>query len=279
MFKRKKLLIALLMAIIGVPLFLYDQNNRLVVTEFELEGLDKSHFGELKMVHLSDLHSKSFGSKQSKLLKKVEELQPDLIFVTGDLIDAKKAESEAPLHLMEGLVELAPVYFVTGNHEWWSGDFEQLEKKMEQMGVEVLRNDYKTVQLKKGQLNIMGIDDPAIQSNQSEEITTEQHLNVIFENELIEGENYTILLVHRPEFFSLYQGYDVDLILSGHAHGGQIGLPNNRGLVAPNQGLFPEYVKGMYEEKGSKMIVHRGLGNSIIPQRLFNRPEIILLNN
>ncbi|KGA97660.1 phosphoesterase [Alkalihalobacillus alcalophilus ATCC 27647 = CGMCC 1.3604] len=267
------------MAIIGVPLFLSDQNNRLVVTEFELEGLDQSHFGELKIVHLSDLHSKSFGSKQRKLLNRVEELQPDLIVVTGDLIDAKKAESEAPLHLMEGLVELAPVYFVTGNHEWWSGDFGQLEMNLEQIGVEVMRNDYKTVHLKKGQLNIVGIDDPAIQSNQSEEITTEQHLSVIFENELIEAENYTILLAHRPEFFALYQEYDVDLILSGHAHGGQIGLPNNGGLIAPNQGLFPEYVKGMYTGKSSKMIVHRGLGNSIIPQRLFNRPEIILLRN
>ncbi|KMK75525.1 metallophosphoesterase [Alkalihalobacillus pseudalcaliphilus] len=273
--RRIKWFIGVLIAVLVGALFFHDQNNRIVVTEHEID-LDIQHGQELAVVHLSDLHSKGFGTQQQKLLTKVSAEKPDLIFMTGDLIDAKKADSKEPLELMRGLVQLAPVYFVTGNHEWWSGEYGQLEQALDQLGVVVLRNESMNVTVHEREFTLIGIDDPAM-LNQEEEQTV-----VEFMQQAMDGNNaetdFTLLLAHRPDFFYLYQEFDIDLVLSGHAHGGQIGLPYNGGLVAPNQGFFPKYVKGAYEEDETIMIVHRGLGNSIIPQRLFNQPEVIRIS-
>lgn len=259
--KKRMLIISLL---IGICLFFsFYQNNSLTTSTFTLSS---PKIGDsLKIVQLSDLHSKQFGKNQKRLVNRVKQLDPDFIVFTGDLVDSKKYDEQKSMTLMEKLVELAPTYYVTGNHESWSGKFPSLEEKLEQTGVQVLRNEQTLFHIGGETINIMGVDDPAFLSG-------EQELSRIVDS-LSQEEHFNLLLSHRPELFSLYE--NIDLVLTGHAHGGQVRLPFIGGIIAPDQGFMPKYTAGMYKNKETVMIVNRGLGNSIIPQRIFNRPEIV----
>ncbi|SFQ47653.1 metallophosphoesterase [Caldicoprobacter faecalis] len=191
-------------------------------------------------------------------------------------MDSRYYDVEPGLELMKQSVKIAPTYFVTGNHEWWSGEFNALEKALNENGIHVLRNTYARITKGGDEIYIIGIDDPASQAIYGEAMTTEKKIIQALKR-IKKFDAFKILLAHRPELFPLYSSYGFDLVLSGHAHGGQVRLPFIGGLVAPNQGLFPEYTSGEYKRGNSTMIVSRGLGNSIIPQRLFNRPEVIVL--
>lgn len=278
MLKRRKLYLLFLFGPIALIYFFYFQNNAIETTEYNVRFEDlPNSFDGYKIVQLSDLHSKLFGNDQDQLVKRVGEVAPDLIVFTGDLVDSDKYNEDNSLLLMKQLVDIAPVYFVTGNHEWWSGKFDLLEGKLEDTGVQVMRNTGVKINNGKDSIQIIGIDDPAkIDRNYSEEEITKEVLKSTLKD-IKEAEEFTILLAHRPELFSLYSQFDFDLVFSGHAHGGQFRIPIIGGLVAPNQGLFPEYSSGEYFLENTTMIVSRGLGNSIIPIRLFNRPEIVVL--
>lgn len=232
-------------------------------------------FHGYKIVQLSDLHSKSFGNDQRTLVKKVKKTKPDLIVFTGDLVDSERYDEKPSLILMEKLVQIAPVYFVTGNHEWWSGEFKTFEEKLNNIGVQVMRNEAKEITVGADKIQLIGIDDPAGEFY-DQRSTTERNIAIALAgNE--EKVDFQILLSHRPEMFSLYTEYEFDLVFSGHAHGGQFRIPFVGGLIAPDQGLFPNYTSGMYNSDNTTMIVNRGLGNSVIPVRLFNRPEVVVL--
>ncbi len=266
---------------IGVALllsFFYFQNNSIVTSEYTISSEKlPQNFNGYKIVQLSDLHSKSFGPDQRDLVKKVKRLEPDLIVFTGDLIDSDRFDEQPSLTLMERLVQVAPVYYVTGNHEWWSGKFDPLEENLKNIGVQVMRNRAEEIAIGTDKIQMIGIDDPVygVESN-VERAKTEE--SIIHSIEEIEREDYfQILLSHRPEMFSLYREYGFDVVFSGHAHGGQFRIPFVGGLIAPNQGLFPKYTAGKYESDNTTMIVNRGLGNSVIPIRIFNRPEIVVL--
>jgi uncharacterized protein len=247
--------------------FLHWQNNSIMKTEMTLryEKLP-AEFDGYKIIQLSDLHSKSFDPDQKAVSDKVRKAEPDIIFFTGDLVDSEDYDEKASLKLMEQLNLIAPVVFVTGNHEWWSERYSALEEQLIDNGITVLRNG--NLELKRGneKVTILGIDDPATGTS------IEDNLNSAFKGT---SDGFNILLAHRPELFPEYQKFPIDLIFSGHAHGGQFRLPLVGGMVAPNQGFLPRYDAGVFQAEGSTLIVNRGLGNSIIPQRLFNRPEII----
>jgi predicted MPP superfamily phosphohydrolase len=267
---RKKKWLIFTVIVLALVTFLYFENNAISITYLEVNSKKlPPSFSEYKIVQLSDLHSKSFGKDQKRLADKVKRLEPDVIVFTGDLVDSKRYNEGVSLALMEQLVQLAPVYYVTGNHEWWSGRYTSLEDKLIQLGVKVLRNTHETITKGSNEISIIGIDDPAI-SNENGIIERELQQTL----EKVEPESFKVLLSHRPEYFSIYSAYHIDLVFSGHAHGGQVRLPFIGGLVAPNQGAFPTYTAGKYENGQTVMVVNRGLGNSIIPQRLFNRPEI-----
>lgn len=253
------------------------QNNSLVATETTIHSVHiPSNFDDYKIVQLSDLHSKSFGDNQKALVQKVTQTNPDAIVFTGDLVDSKRYEEEASLMLMHELIQIAPVYFVTGNHEWWSGKFSTLEKKLSDLGVNVLRNASEEISIGNEKIYFVGIDDPAQASEHDEE-------KVIVEEAIVDSiqdlpeDTFKILLAHRPEMFALYSDYEFNIVLAGHAHGGQFRIPLIGGLVAPNQGFFPKYTAGKHTLENTSMIANRGLGNSIIPIRLFNRPEIVVV--
>ncbi|WHY79890.1 metallophosphoesterase [Neobacillus sp. WH10] len=267
--------------LIGMTLliyFFYFQNNSIVTSEYSIRS-DKlpQNFNGYKIVQLSDLHSKSFRNNQSNLVKRVKKEKPDLIVFTGDLIDSEKYDEKPSLILMGKLVQVAPVYYVTGNHEWWSGKFNSLEDKLNNIGVQVMRNSAEEITNGTDKIQIIGIDDPAnLKESYSEKATTEKNIINSLEG-LEEEDNFQILLAHRPEMFSLYCEYEFDVVFSGHAHGGQFRIPFIGGLIAPDQGLFPKYTSGKYNSLNTTLIVNRGLGNSIIPLRIFNRPEIVLV--
>lgn len=257
--------------------FFYFQNNSVVTSKFSIRS-DKlpQNFNGYKIVQLSDLHSKSFGDDQSKLVEKVKKAKPDLIVFTGDLIDSDRYDEKPSLILMEKLVQIAPVYYVTGNHEWWSGKLNSLEDKLTSIGVKVMRNEAKEIAIEDEVIQIIGIDDPANgMESYADRAATEENIKNAIE-EIEEGGNFQILLSHRPEIFSLYSEYDFDVVFSGHAHGGQFRIPFVGGIIAPDQGFFPKYTSGKYNSSNTTMIVNRGLGNSIIPLRIFNRPEIVI---
>lgn len=277
--KRKGLLWLLIavMLLSAAGIFIYFQNNALVTTEISHRSAElPKEFDEYKIVHLTDLHNKSFGSEQKKLIEKVENAAPDVIFFTGDLIDSETKDMRESLILMEQLVSLAPTYFVTGNHEWWSGNFEVLEEELKALEVRVLRNEAVEITEGKETIQLLGTDDPAHTeyTRSDEEIIQE---NIQEARADIEESRFKILLSHRPEVFSVYADYEFSLVFSGHAHGGQVRLPFFGALAAPQQGLFPAYTAGAYTENNTTMVVGRGLGNSVIPVRIFNRPEIIVM--
>ena len=278
---KKKTIIRWLSLLIGLALLLYFfhfQNNSIVTSEYTISSDKVPHnFNGFKIVQLSDLHSKSFGNDQSDLVNKVKKSQADLILFTGDLIDSNRYNEESSLILMEKLVEIAPVYYVTGNHEWWSGQFNTLEDQLKNIGVHVMRNTSEEMTIETDSIQMIGMDDPANgKESDGERSKIEENMTKSIEK-IKEDDDFQILLSHRPELLSLYSEYEFDVVFSGHAHGGQFRLPFVGGLIAPDQGLFPKYTSGKYKLDNTTMIVNRGLGNSIIPIRIFNRPEIVVV--
>ncbi len=233
-------------------------------------------FDGYRIAHVSDLHNTEIGKDNRKLISMLKEAQPDIIAITGDLIDSRKTKIDIAIKFAEEAVKIAPCYYITGNHEARVADYEYLKHVLEEIGVNVLEDEQ--VPLKKGdaEISLIGVDD---------QLFAEDYLlegsHGIMENKLEklvnEKGSYTILLSHRPELFDVYADYKVDLVLSGHTHGGQVILPFIGGLVAPKQGWFPEYDAGLFTENSTNMIVSRGIGNSIIPLRFNNRPEVILV--
>ena len=192
-----------------------------------------------------------------------------------DIIDSRSTDIAVAEEFITEVLKIAPVYYVTGNHESRVTSFDGLLSFMENAGVVVAEN--KSIRLYRGNasITVCGISDPNFTAGDFqgyEEAVVDTSLGKLTRNE-----DFTVLLSHHPEFFELYVQHGFELVLSGHAHGGQFRLPFVGGFIAPGQGLFPEYDSGLYREKGTSMIVSRGLGNSIIPLRFNNRPEIILI--
>ncbi len=258
--------------------FAFWQNNSIVITESEYAGSKiPKEFDGYVIAYISDLHNKEFGKNQNTLLKELEDTRPDIIVVTGDLIDRRKYNLIVAMRFIDGAVKIAPVYFVSGNHEAWSDKYPSIKKSLVDAGVHVLDDSMAELSAGTGTINILGLQDPDFLTSGYMEGTDisilSEHLNQWSSNQ-----EFQILLAHRPELFELYAENNIDLIFSGHAHGGQFRLPFIGGLVAPDQGLFPKYTSGSYTQNGSTMFVSRGLGNSIIPIRIFNRPEIVVVS-
>jgi predicted MPP superfamily phosphohydrolase len=256
-----------IVVILVIAAILYTGNKTIKTTEITVESNKiPASFNGLKIVQISDLHDATFGKHQSKLVKKVKDENPDLIFITGDLIDSNRYDLKNSLEVVEQIVSIAPIYYVTGNHEIATNDVDHIKKELSNLGVIVLSNNEQIIEKNGERIKIIGIEDPLS--------------GVSVEDALIKfkkTEDFTLVLSHRPETFQDYVDNRLDIVFSGHAHGGQFRIPGLGGLVAPGQGLFPKYTAGLYEEKDTKMIVSRGLGNSVIPFRVFNTPELVVV--
>lgn len=255
--------------------FLHDQNNRIVISRHAVKSNKlPSAFHGFKILHISDLHNKSFGKHQKNLLKKIHPLNVDIIVITGDLIDRRRTAFEPVLDLLEGLRHL-PVYFVPGNHEAWSSHYGQLKEHLYNKGVHVLENEALTLTRDNKHVFLYGLKDPGFYTKDDHGLKRSDRLHSTLKHWNPKG--FSILLSHRPEYFDVYASLGIDVSLSGHAHGGQIRFPFIGAILAPHQGFFPKYSAGMYQMNPSKLFLSRGLGNSLFPFRIFNQPELILL--
>ena len=233
-------------------------------------------FGGYRIAHVSDLHNAEMGKDNEKLLTMLREANPDMIAFTGDVIDSRNTDIEVALQFIREAVKIAPCYYVTGNHEARVNEYGELKAGMEAAGVTVLEDAKFEISIDGETIMLIGVNDPSYQTDYLFG-DTKTVMNTKLEELHTEQDRFTILLSHRPELFETYVDHDLDLVLSGHAHGGQFRLPFIGGLVAPNQGLFPEYDAGIYAEGNTNMLVSRGVGNSILPFRINNRPEVILI--
>lgn len=232
-------------------------------------------FNGFRIAQVSDLHNAEFGQNNEKLVDMLRSAQPDMIAITGDLIDSYNTDVTVALEFAKMAMEIAPCYYVTGNHESRVDQYFKLKEDLKALGVVVLENRRMELERQDERITLIGVNDPAFQTDYltgDAATATQSQLQ-----QLTDGENYTILLSHRPELLDVYAQSGVDLVLSGHAHGGQFRLPFIGGLVAPNQGLFPAYDEGLHTQGRTTMVVSRGLGNSIIPFRFNNRPEVVLI--
>ena len=232
-------------------------------------------FDGYRIAQVSDLHNAEFGGGNQRLLDMLREAEPDMIAITGDLIDSRKTNIAVALAFAEEAVRIAPCYYVSGNHEARVPEYRELKTGLEAAGVTVLDDARVEIEISGKSITIIGVNDPSFLADYltSDAAVMDRKLSELSS----EDASFTILLSHRPELFDTYAAHDMDLVLTGHAHGGQFRLPLIGGLIAPNQGLFPKYDDGLYSEGNTNMIVSRGLGNSIIPFRFNNRPEVVLI--
>ena len=233
-------------------------------------------FSGYRIAHISDLHNTEMGEGNEKLLNIIIDAKPDIIAITGDMIDSYNTNIDIALNFTREAVKIAPCFYVTGNHEARIPEYDTLITGLEEIGVIVLDNEKIELDESGESITLLGVKDPSFQTDyllgDSETIMADT-----LDNLMQEEDKYCILLSHRPELFHVYVDNNIDIVLSGHAHGGQFRIPFIGGIVAPNQGLFPKYDAGLFCEKETNMIVSRGIGNSIIPFRFNNPPEVIII--
>ena len=274
--KKRVILIVTVVLLVGLCGWTIWDNTALEINEYEIMS-DKipEAFSGFRIVQVSDLHNAEFGDGNEKLIELLSQTDPDMIVITGDLIDSRHTDIEIALEFARQAIKLAPVYYVSGNHEARVREYEDLKMGLTEAGVIVLEDQKIQITREGESISILGIDDPSFQEDYlfGDAVSVTSSVLSELQNE---SDVYTVLLAHRPELFETYVDAGVDLVFSGHAHGGQFRLPFIGGLVAPNQGFFPKYDAGLFSEGSTTMIVSRGVGNSIIPIRFNNRPEIIV---
>lgn len=254
-------------AAVAAAVFCYFQNNMLTVTNHEYASPKiGAALDGYKILQISDLHSKYFGAGQKRLLAAVAAQEPDIIVLTGDMVDSRSRDPGPALAFVKGAAAIAPVYYVTGNHEHRleAAEFAGLMRDIEEAGATVLENSTAEIAVGDESFLLIGLFDNSLTGGTLEELA-----------QGLDPGKLWALLAHQPQYIGHYAAAGADLVFAGHAHGGQIRLPLLGGLVAPGQGLFPKYTAGLYTYGQTTLAVSRGLGNSLFPLRLFNRPHIL----
>ena len=233
-------------------------------------------FDAYRIVQISDLHDAQIGENNEKLIAMTAETEPDCIVLTGDFVDSSRFHPELSLSVAESLVKIAPVYYVSGNHEAIlpDEDYQALTDGLRGLGVCVLEDESAELTRDGQSIRLIGLTDIGFHPGTLEE--KKDALRTAL-SALLPEDEFSVTLAHRPELMDVYTECGAPLVLSGHAHGGQIRLPGIGGLIAPGQGLFPKYTEGKYEENGTTLVVSRGIGNSVLPLRVNDRPQIVVV--
>lgn len=275
--KKKTIALAVIAVIVALVVWTVWGNTALQLNTYTVSSEElPSVFDGYRIAHVSDLHNAEMGDGNEKLLAMLREAEPDIIAITGDMIDSRNTNVAVALAFAVEAMLIAPCYYVTGNHEARVSEYEELKTGLEAVGVVVLDDERMELVLFSESITLLGVDDPSFYTD----YLFGDAATVVSSKlaELAPEENgFTVLLSHRPELFDTYVDSGMNLVLSGHAHGGQFRLPFVGGLVAPNQGFFPKYDSGIYTENDTNMLVSRGIGNSLFPFRFNNRPEVILI--
>ena len=272
-FRNNKKKLLKLLAVIAIVMIAATIWYEVPVTEHITISGEGKIGSPVRFALVTDLHSCYYGKDQSQLIRIIDKEKPDAILLSGDIFDDRLGQKNARIFI-EGVADRYPCFYVTGNHEFWSKKEDEMKEFLASKGVTVLEENARNISINGNDIDICGVDDPTYMT----ESEWEERLDGADKES--NSENYRILLSHRPEKVEAYKKYDFDLILCGHAHGGQWRIPfTKRGVAAPNQGLLPAYVDGLYDlDNGSEMIVSRGLARERMPYpRFFNHPEVVII--
>lgn len=272
--KNFKVIIILITFIIFIFIAFY---NGLVVRNYTVKTSKLLNDKSIRIVLVSDLHSHIYGKGQSKIANKIKAQNPDIIALAGDIAD-DKVPIEGTKLFLKAIKDIAPIYYVTGNHETWTGEVDKIKNVFRSFGVNVLENSYENININGIDLVIAGVDDPEITRFSRPQFNWHREILNAFSN-IDEVAGYKILLSHRPEEVDLYNSLPFDMVLSGHSHGGQVRIPFIlNGLLAPHQGFFPKYAGGLYQLESYTLIVSRGVSFNPWLPRVFNPPEIVVID-
>ena len=275
---RKTKFVAGIPVIVAFQLFflVFGLNQSLAVSYFTLES-DKID-GRIGLMLVTDLHSCDYGAGQEELLNIIYAENPDLILLAGDIFD-DELPPDNTIEFLQGIAGKYPSYFVSGNHEFWSGKIDELKDILTANNVKVLAGTTEIAEIRGNVISISGLDDPVTDCYNNNSPSYLDQLGNL--GKTVDHDKFTLLMSHRPERVEEFLPLGFDLIVAGHAHGGQWRLPFilENGLLAPNQGLFPQYTNGAYSLGETVLIVSRGLAreSTAIP-RLFNRPELVMIS-
>ena len=255
---------------------LYLEQNKLVKISKHTIKHKKipTNFNGYKIVQVSDIHCDKVGISDQLFLQKIKKLNPDIIVITGDILDSYRNNTEVAYNILVQLSAITKCYFVTGNHEIrLPEELNKLVEILNKLGIKYLSNENIVIEKNNACINLVGIEDFNYFRNRDKIHYYAHHKKALTNN--YNSETFNILLAHRPEKFSIYTEVGYELVFSGHAHGGQWNIPGLGRIFSPSQGFFPTYTSGIYEENNSKMIVSQGLGNSSFPFRINNKLELI----
>ena len=266
--------LAIILMVVALSWFVYYQDNHLVVSDYTYTNSNiPPEFNNYKIMHLSDLHDKEFGDNQETLLSYIQDVQPDAIFLTGDFVTKQSIAHSK--ELVEALSAKYEIFFVPGNHEAGYTEYDEWKQILTDNNVHILENEAATITKDNASINVVGLLDPAFYKQNEEADVKDLNNTLQVLTEDLKGA--TLLLAHRPEYIVIYSKYNINLVFSGHAHGGQFILPFVGSVYAPGQGLFPKLTQGKHEKDGTTLIISRGLGNLAPVPRLFNYPEIVVV--
>ena len=236
-------------------------NKDLEINKFNVKSkYIPTEFDNFRIVQVSDLHNAEFGKNNEKLLAMLKQTDADIIVITGDLIDSRNTKVDVAVSFAEKATKIAPTYYINGNHEARvPEEYERLKQGLDEAGVTILENDSIDITIGDEAITLIGINDSSFRMELVDD-TMMQNVSHQLMSVVPDNDNYKILLAHKPHYFDAYAN-QVDLVLSGHAHGGQFKIPFIGGVVAPGQGFFPEYYTGSYIKENTEMIVSRGIGN------------------
>jgi len=263
-----KIIAAVIAAVATAIPYFYWENNSLTVSNYtyETQKAGKSLDG-FKIVHISDLHNKRFGRKNSRLIKLIREQSPDIIVISGDIADSRHTDIAAAVEFVSEASEVAPVYYTTGNHEhrFSSEKFDRLISGIRSAGGTVLLDETAVIERGDEKLYITGLADSSLHLGRLDGIMPKA------------PDCLSLLISHQPQFIDFYTESGADITFCGHAHGGQFRIPGIGGFIAPGQGFFPKYTEGMHRRGDKAVVISRGLGSSVIPSRINNRPEVVVV--
>lgn len=242
------------------------QNNHIVVTNYEYDAPDVN----CRIVQVSDLHNATLCWDRGRLAERIEECEPDYIVLTGDILDSIHMDMDAAIETVASITSIADTYFVTGNHEWRINDTERnlFISRLEEVGVTVLVDEYVILTDNNGsKFALIGLDDSSLGTDVLSDIMAN-----------VPEDMFTVLLAHEPQYMKSFADNGVDVVLSGHYHGGQFIIPGVGPVVSPEFEFFPDYAYGQIVVDDTTIITSRGIGNSIIPVRINNFPELVVLD-
>lgn len=268
--KKHRWILPVLAILVALALIALDE--RLILRTYTVASPKLT--AEVRLAVVTDFHS---SDNADDVVAMVASCAPDAVLMVGDMFDddTQNRPTERTLSLMRQLSALYPCYYVSGNHEAWTGEMDALYQQTEEAGVTVLRMSSGVLTVRGQRIALCGVPDP-YEMVFSGAPDTEEQLRQALED--VDSADFTVLLAHRPELLAKYAQFPVDLVVSGHAHGGQVRIPGVlNGLYAPNQGWFPKLAGGAYTQDGTTLIVSRGLAVRTRLPRIFNRPEVVLV--